>query len=50
MKTGLYNRYYKLGLEHFINRKLLGLHKTDILTEVFYLSVILLVIVLAQIF
>lgn len=49
MKSGLYNHYYKLGLEHFINKRLFGLHKTDIRTEVFYLGLILVIIILALI-
>ena len=50
MKTSLYNRYYKLGLEHFINKNILHLHKPNISTNVFYLAVILTVIAFAQIF
>lgn len=49
MKKTLYNKYYKLGLEHFINKQLLGLHKPNKFTNMFYFTIILLVIVLANI-
>ena len=49
MKTNLYNQYYKLGLEHFINKKLLGLHKPNVYTNVFYFGLILAIVMLAQI-
>ncbi len=47
MKTSLYNNYYKLGLEHFINKRLLGLHKPTLYTNVFYLSLIVIIISIA---
>lgn len=40
MKTGIYNKYYKLGLEHIINKHYLHLHRPDVQTDIFYLAVI----------
>jgi len=48
MKTKLYNRYYKLGFDYFINRQILGLKKIDGKKEAFYLTLITLIIVLAN--
>ena len=48
MKKTLYNRYYKLGLEHYINKYLLGLKKPDLKTDVFYLSLIVMILVIGN--
>lgn len=48
MKTGFYNKYYKLGLEYFINKKFFGLHKPNAYTELFYLALIAFIIVIAN--
>tara|TARA_Y100001935_G_scaffold217449_1_gene189688 strand:- start:136115 stop:136270 length:156 start_codon:yes stop_codon:yes gene_type:complete len=45
MKTGLYDKYYKLGFEHFINKKIMGLHKTRKGTEILYFLLIAFVLV-----
>lgn len=50
MKPTLYNKYYKLGLEHFINKSIFGLHKPHTATNVTYFTLMLLVIVIAQFF
>ncbi|MEQ9309675.1 MAG: hypothetical protein RLN90_09485 [Balneolaceae bacterium] len=50
MKYSLYNRYYKLGLEHFINKNLFGLHKPSLATNVTYLVLMLVIVVAAQLF
>ncbi|MBO6522320.1 MAG: hypothetical protein JJ971_00715 [Balneolaceae bacterium] len=50
MKKSLYNTYYKFGLEYFINKKLLGLHKPNATTNIFYLGLILVIITIAQVF
>lgn len=50
MKSSLYNRYYKLGLEHFINKKLFGLHKPTVATNVTYFVLMLVVVIVAQLF
>ncbi len=48
MKSSLYNKYYKLGLEHFINKQVLGLHKPSGSTNAVYFTLILMVIVIGQ--
>ncbi len=40
MKTGIYNKYYKLGFEHYINKNYLHLQRPDVQTDIFYLAVI----------
>jgi len=47
MKHGLYHKYYKLGLEHFINKHYLKLHSPDLITDIFYMSLIGLVLVIS---
>jgi len=49
MKSGLYHRYYKLGFEHYINKHYLKLHKPNVITDVFYISLIGMVITVALI-
>jgi hypothetical protein len=49
MKKTLYNSYYKLGLEYFINKRFLGLHKPNAFTNLFYFALILIVLLLANI-
>lgn len=50
MKSSLYNRYYKLGLEYFVNKEVFGLHKPKAATNVIYFSIMLLMIVIANLF
>lgn len=50
MKSALYNKYYKLGFDYFINREILGLKKIDAKKEAFYLALITLIIVVANMF
>lgn len=45
MKAGIYNKYYKLGFEHYINKHYLHLHRPDVQTDIFYLAVIGIVLV-----
>lgn len=49
MKLGLYEKYYKLGFEHLINKKYFRLHKPNVITDIFYLSLITLVITISYI-
>lgn len=41
----MYSQYYKYGLEHFINKNLMGLKKPDAKKRVFYLTILLGVII-----
>lgn len=50
MKTSLYNKYYKLGFEHFINKEVFGLHKPNLATNLVYFVMMVSIIVLAQLF
>lgn len=50
MKKSLYNTYYKFGLEYFVNKRLLGLHKPNKYTNIFYFGLIVAIITLAQVF
>lgn len=45
MKTKLYDKYYKLGFDHFMFKKVMGLHKPDKSITIFYSGVIVLTIV-----
>lgn len=38
MKTGLYNKYYKLGFEHLVNKHYLRLHSPNVVTDLFYIA------------
>ncbi len=46
----LYNSYYKLGLEHIVNRHLLGLEKPTFKMDVLYLVLIMLMILIGSLF
>lgn len=50
MKAVLFEKYYKLGFSHFVFKKVLGLKKPSSLLRWFYLGVMTLIAVLAQIF
>ncbi|MGB0346127.1 MAG: hypothetical protein ACPGGA_01505 [Balneolaceae bacterium] len=50
MKTGLYNKYYKLGLEHFVNKNYFKLHRPNLKTDVFYIALMATIITVALIF
>ncbi len=50
MKSGTYNRYYKLGLEHFVNKHLMKLQKPNVTTDMFYISLMTAIIAGALIF
>ncbi len=45
MKAGIYNKYYKLGIEHYINKHYLHLSRPDVRTDIFYMAIIGAVIV-----
>ncbi len=47
MKTGLYNKYYKLGFEHIVNKHYMKLHRPNIVTDVFYIALIVSIITIA---
>ena len=50
MKTdSLYEKYYKLGLEHFVNKRMLGLHRPDKVTNALYFGLMVVVIAVAYI-
>lgn len=44
MKPGTYNKYYKLGLEHFVNKHFMNLQKPSLITDVFYMTLMILII------
>lgn len=48
MKKTLYNHYYKLGFEYYINKHVLGLNKPNVVTGTFYLSLIAMVLVIGN--
>lgn len=50
MKKNLYNKYYKLGFEYTINKKVFGLRKPKVATNIVYFALIGLVIILAELF
>lgn len=40
----LFEPYYKLGFNHFINKNILGLKRTKTLTQRFYFTLIILIL------
>ena len=48
MKKTIYNQYYKLGFEHYINKYVLGLSKPDIKTDVFYFGLMAAIVLVAN--
>ena len=50
MKAGLYHKYYKLGLEHYINKHYLKLHKPNVIIDIFYIGLIATIIAIALLF
>lgn len=47
MRAKIYERYYKLGFDHFIYKQLLGLKKPKKPVRRFYYTLMLLVLVLS---
>jgi hypothetical protein len=49
-KINSYKKYSKLGIGHFVNRRILGLKKSNKKVILFYIIVILSIILLSKLF
>lgn len=49
MRAKLYEKYYKRGLDHFMFKNVIGLHKPNKKVKRFYYAVIIAVVVLGTV-
>lgn len=49
MRAKLYEKYYKLGFDHFIFKNLFGLHKPDKAVKRFYYTIIALALLVGTV-
>jgi len=49
MSAKLFEKYYKRGFDHFIFKHVMGLHKPDIKTGVFYFLLIIAMFIIGEV-